>query len=404
MAKNERHPDDADIRLLFESVRPDVTPPAGSRERLERKLREAIRARELASAGRHEHRLARRWVLQGGMAAAAMAMVAFACWWLVGDGASPASAAFGEMIEQVRQARSAAYTLILHIPGRPDERAEVLMAGQGNARITWSDGKTEIYSYGNCKWLCLSPATRRAWLHDSPATVVFDEPLDALRRATEADGELVGKETLDGHEVAVYRVRQVRGALRVWCDPRDNLPLRVEARPAGDDGLKTMVLEDFRWNMVIPESVFRLDVPPGYALVRPEDEASEEALVEALRGCAERSDGFFPASFGRDMVANLVFEDNEHTQIDSVSALSELGEETKRFYRTCLSGLAFVEQVNANGGWRYVGSGARLGDGGRPICWWRLPEREMFRVVYGDLMVCDVPAGQLPQAELKGEQ
>lgn len=399
----ERHRgqfDDADIQAMFASLRPDGTPPAGARERLERQLREAMACQEITSEYKPHGGFGRRWALRGAVAVATVAAVALVFWWLVGGGVSTASAGFVEVLQQVRQATTAAYRLVLRVSGQPDDGAEVLMAAGGNAKVTWDDGRTVIYRSGESRWLTYNPSSGRAYLHRPLAVSLFDEPLEALRRATESDGELVGEEMLAGRTVAVYRVRQAKGAMRIWVDPRDNLPVRIEATSSAGGGAITMILEDLRWNLPIAESVFRLEIPPGYTLVRPEAEASEEAMVEALRGCAERSDGRFPAAFDRNTVSELLLRGVPQTettnQEERILIMPEWDAASKEFARLCARGLAFVEQVNADGSWRYAGGGVRLGDRSKVLCWWRSPGKNTFRVVYGDLTVRDVSPSQMP--------
>jgi hypothetical protein len=125
-------------------------------------------------------------------------------------------------------------------------------------------------------------------------------------------------------------------------------------------------------------------------------------LLEALRGCAERSGGMFPVSFDRDAIVKLLAEGRKRgrltaqTGVDEISVAPEFDEQEKQFYRLCLRALAFVDGVKADGSWRYVGGGVRLGDRDTPVCWWRAPGEAAFRVIYGDMTIRAVPPGHLP--------
>ena len=398
--------DEAALGDLFETVGPDITPPPGAMDRLEARLREAVRAKKktcLRSAARRH--AAQRWVLRGGLAAAACLAVALAGWWLLGGGVARASAGFADVLRAIRQAKTVAYTIVLGAhDARPEEELRVLSDDRGGFRATWPDGRTTIHAPNEGKWLELVPGSRIARFGGPSRGAFVGEPLEALRRATESDGELTGHDLLRGREVLVYRVRQPDGDLRVWVDPRDSLPVRIETESTGPGGPSAMILKDFRWNAPLPESAFSLEPPPGYTLVPSEAGPSEEALVEALRGCTERSGGTFPVSLDRGAIVKLLVEGRKRGRLtaqtgkDEISVGPEFDGQGKQFYRLCLSALAFVDGVKTDGSWRYVGAAVQLGDRDAPVCWWRAPGEAAFRVIYGDLTIRTVPSGSLPAA------
>ena len=59
--------------------------------------------------------------------------------------------------------------------------------------------------------------------------------------------------------------------------------------------------------------------------------------------------------------------------------------------------------MKAENDWHYAGQGVRLGDAGKPVCWWRPDGGETYRVIYGDLNVRDVPKEEVPESQPEPE-
>ena len=73
----------------------------------------------------------------------------------------------------------------------------------------------------------------------------------------------IGKRTIDGKRAIGFEVPEPGGEggppLQVWVDPHTRLPIRVEASGNG-------VLQDFQFDVDVPEELFKLEVPEGYLL------------------------------------------------------------------------------------------------------------------------------------------
>jgi outer membrane lipoprotein-sorting protein len=394
--------DDAALKALIERVRPDTTPPRGSRERLECRLREAIRQREQQQVRLVARRASvRRWVGRGVSAAALITLVTIASLLLV---SGSATAGFAEMVRQVQKADTVVHRLTITATGRAPESAEILITREGSFRVKWNSGKTQVHNHAEGRSLLLSARSGKARLRDSDSPAPSGLLLDLLATATEADAELLGLVELDGRRVEAYRLRKAAAGLLVWADPETHLPVKMEAESPGSNGPTVLVLDRFRWNASVPEGAFDLSIPEGFALVKPV-EPTQEALIDSLRMCAERSDGVFPASFEMLTVSRLFMEGFPAVPLDpgvdehiAIGVSVEPDEESKQFFRTSRTALAFVERIGANGTWKYVGGGVALGDGTKPVCWWRADNSKNFRVVYGDLEVRDVPPEQLPES------
>jgi hypothetical protein len=68
---------------------------------------------------------------------------------------------------------------------------------------------------------------------------------------------------------------------------------------------------------------------------------------------------------------------------------------------TVQRGLSFADQLPPEADAHYAGKGVSLGAADTPIFWYRPINAKMYRVIYADLSVKDVPLDQLPPAEAK---
>jgi hypothetical protein len=178
----------------------------------------------------------------------------------------------------------------------------------------------------------------------------------------------------------------------------------MEVRSRTKAGEEVVVkMSNFRWNEPVSDSLFAMDVPPGYTLEQPQKEGSEKTLVDLLRICGQMSHGRFPQRLDATSVLDLFIKnDPERNAIrqqmpgDDTPSYTYMDEKAKEMYRTCLRGLAFIDLAAENGTWQYRGQGVTLGDGAAPVCWWQTPGSATYRVIYGDLQVRDVEPARLP--------
>ena len=112
--------------------------------------------------------------------------------------------------------------------------------------------------------------------------------------------------------------------------------------------------------------------------------------------CTEISGSTFPADLKKSTIRKLFKESHLYkTKMVTLDdkTIVEADEATREAYKKCLRGLAFISQCE---GWRYVGQGVRLGDKKVPVCWWRTPGTEKFKVLYGNLQIKEVSPEQIP--------
>ena len=202
--------------------------------------------------------------------------------------------------------------------------------------------------------------------------------------------------------VDVYQVDIDKISMKVWVDPKENLPVQIEYSLIFEvTSVTVLVMEQMQWDKAMPDSLFALDVPPGYTEEHLDSNVTEESLTALMRICAEMADGIFPNDIEPLTVLNLFRESKLYNlQIITIEdiSISEMDDHTKKAYRKCFRGLAFISQCKKNGSWQYAGKDVKRGDKHTPLCWWKPSDSEMFRAMFGDLQIRDVPSEQLPQS------
>lgn len=394
---------DRDFEQILRSTRPNTTPRAGFKEDLLGRMLE--RAASLkTSAAPTRRRLLGFWY-RAACVLATLILVATAAWWLFEKDISVASADFAEMLRRIGSAKTVAFDMTFRLPNQPNNKVQVAISFPGRSRVALSDGSIQINDVTKAKMLSIRPATRIATLMSSLPGQPLCEPLEELRLAVASQGRFLEKQKYDGRETELYEVATSRSLLRVWVDPLEELPVRIESRPAAPSSGKVLaILEHFRWNEPVPDSFFALDAPAGYEMRVHDNDGSEQCLVNLLKMLAASPDDPFPAFLDMQTVLNI-FDAKYPGQrirydpsVVGAPSYSHINDTVREELRTNILGLKFIDKVRANGKWQYAGKGIRRGEK-VPVCWWKSPEQQTYRVIYGDLTVKDVAKEYLPAAE-----
>jgi hypothetical protein len=393
-----RKHDDVGIDVVFRDCRPDITPAPGCKERVRARLLAAIESKATRTGGKRRWHFPRSRLFRLCSVMAAAILIVLAGWFLLMGGVGTASADFAGMLRRVREAKTVAYELIVRTPGRPEERAAVQMSTSGRSRTEWSDGKISIFDGRQRRALALYPSSKRAVSLVSSARDQIRDPLERLRQAGESEGKYIGRAQCDQRQVELYRISQPQVIVQLWVDPKGELPARIEIDMLSETGkvVQTLILAHLQWNLPLDDSLFALDVPPGYVLAEKGQNPSEADLVALLRMCAESSGGMFPGRLDAKTCGTL-FQSHFRPDTALSDAAGEsltavdLDEEAKEHMRSCLRGLALVQQARDSGVWQYTGAGVKLGDAASKVCSWSFPGEGTRRAVFGDLQIKDVP-------------
>jgi outer membrane lipoprotein-sorting protein len=106
-------------------------------------------------------------------------------------------------------------------------------------------------------------------------------PIEELRQLKNGDAERIGEEEIDGRKTQVYRLKkgivfmELRlgedDTAKLWVDPKSGLPMRIRVdgqTPAsrGQDDKTFMIFEQFTWDEALDPNLFKLEVPEGFTV------------------------------------------------------------------------------------------------------------------------------------------
>ncbi len=371
--------------------------------------------------------------ISGGVAA----VVGLVCLLLVVSSTS-SKPAFGEVLRQVRAARSVQFTNTVEFEQPQNIKKmtlQVIMLAPHLMRIEMPDqDAVNIVNMETGQFVLLMHTQK---IFEEQNEDFSDEvPADPMMRPqgfniveqfanlTEEQGQFIGTELIDDREYLVYHAEQIEGAqgtMMIWVDPETKLPVRVDADM--EKPIKaTSVATDIVWDVEVDESLFSMEAPEGYRSMR---EAAEQPI--------DRSEQLAPQVDAQDSLALLkqmapdvdvqAIMDEAITEKDLIEALRRLAElyndtfpqtfhllDRKWVYRLgsvtkdmeadipmilkISRGLTFAYTQRKND-WHYAGAGVSLGQADTPIAWWRPDESSTYRVIYGDLSIRDVEPDDL---------
>ncbi len=106
----------------------------------------------------------------------------------------------------------------------------------------------------------------------------FANPIEQLSKLKGDDAERLGDEELSGVKTEVYKLKKQDIFLgmrltggetaKLWVDAKSGLPVRIAVEPAADSKDKTplFVFEQFKWNESLDADLFRLEAPKGFTI------------------------------------------------------------------------------------------------------------------------------------------
>lgn len=210
--------------------------------------------------------------------------------------------------------------------------------------------------------------------------------------------------TVPGFEIATSKVDPDagEGTIRLWTDPKTALPLRVEI----DMGtMGQMVSDDFRWN-VPSEKWFDVKPPASYqdkTPTPPDVETMTKEIVTGLKTFAKYCDGKYPQ-------VEMVFGDVTRDKLFKNAGLPARGlppatdKELLKTHVECMKailGFATINTLQRNSRDAvYHGKTVEPEDKDKVLFRWKLNDGR-FRIIFGDLHVKDVTAGEVKKLEAK---
>jgi hypothetical protein len=191
--------------------------------------------------------------------------------------------------------------------------------------------------------------------------------------------------------------------VKIWADPKTLLPIRVEY--ATTDPESSTIMTDFRVNVPLDESLFAVDVPPGYTIQQTKelDASKPWAFVTGtLRMAAECNDGVFPPTLRGEQGIVAVIQQGAQTLAEKhKGSPDELRKLSTDVAMNVSAFLAFLHAAPPDA-LHYAGKDVKLGTPNRPILWMERKRDGRCMVIYADLTVKEVSAEEtrkLPESD-----
>ena len=224
--------------------------------------------------------------------------------------------------------------------------------------------------------------------------------------------ESLGEEVVDGRRVAKFSVGNEMMNMKIWADPKTALPTRMEATM--DMGMSAhVVMDDFRGNEPLDESLFSLDAPEGYKLQEVKMDASMPKIADLgnlLRFMAEQKEKTLPDKLPSmkdwqrliEPVMKAKSKDfkggkPEDMKPGQMQAMIDT-------MMPAMRGIQFTATLTKENDWRYDGKGVKLDAPNRPIFWYKPAESEKYQVLYADLSVKELAKDALPKIDPPAEK
>jgi outer membrane lipoprotein-sorting protein len=346
--------------------------------------------------------------------------------------------AFADVMAKINTAENVTFRQIMRIEGGEPLTTENMATDTGVLRWTLG-GNVNIMDFNKGIDLTMSPSEKRATLvrrvGRPPRKGLFNYVSFISTLHNGPSGKFVDREKIDGFDANVFAVKDGDFlSIRIWADPKTNLPLRViwtmKHNPeldvtvprisvyerdfggdvrvsciltkSGTGGIAQsteMTFENFKWNEKLDPDLFSVTPPPGYTVNEQELDDSyegEKDLVDALSFWASMSRKSFP-----EQIADLCAE--EKVRLKLIEAYDKQGDPHEEYQEALtaagllLDGLYFSQDMKGNGDWHYAGAGVKLGEKDKPVCWWKPEGSQKYRILYGDLRVEDIDEAELPK-------
>jgi hypothetical protein len=369
-------------------------------------------------------------------------------------GGGNGTAALVQAAEQLRQARTVAWTEVFYanVTSKDEKttwvettRRKFIWKAPGRQRTTHLDAQGRVYrieieDHTKGVRLVLDPGKKKARLTypgvplertgqfaSDFVTAMSQWLTEAENGWTMGEPKPLGKKNIDGRETTGYRVggelvygyqtrpdgRTVPWSADLWVDAKTKQLVLVhnpgvdvydpEKDPArhnrpGEGRSITWAMGSVYHDIVsdeeLDDSLFSLDPPSGYDVTEVgTPKPTENDMVEWLGIRAQCNGDVFPDDPGP--LSNEAIE----RIADKYCREGKISPAEKREFERRADGycpvLRFVA-VTAGESWHYAGKGVKLGDNTAIVCWYKPSESKSYRVLYGDLSVKNVAPEDLP--------
>jgi hypothetical protein len=340
-----------------------------------------------------------------------------------GGGNGGSGSAFAEVAQQFLNIQTGKYKMTITIPGQPAQTCAGYFREPGCMRHEMNMGlvqMVQLFDMQKAQMLQLMPLQNLAMqieMQNLPEEKrnlqnmnMFHECRKLIADAKENPDvrvEELGEKMLGDHPVIAYRVKAEKGMyfMKVWADPETKLPLQIEISMGqmfgGAESMEILV-HDFEFNVPLDESLFSMAIPAGYQVIPLQMEASEPGekdLIEALRLCADLTDGYFPETLDIKGLKTVFQHLVRKKVINFEGDGKPIPKHIQKFMQISVTigrGITFVHMLPEECDWYYGGKGVTTAEADTPIFWYRPIGSENYRVISADLEIEDCLPADLP--------
>ena len=347
---------------------------------------------------------------------------------IIGNG----GVAWGEVLSNIQKVGAFAYRMKLNMVGMREEKENLELEVEG--WVSEENGiRTDTYEKGrllNKGYLSLSDQVAVTLIPDQKKYLrmrltdelfeklqkEFYDPRKLVEEFLKYDYKKLGRSTIDGIEVEGIESRdpkiakgvsaEIAGEMvgnvvaRLWADVENDLPVRLQIEVFSENGEKIfdMVTYGYQWDIKLDPREFEPDIPDDYELVADvELSADEQSVVEGLGFFAEYVGGRYPSemsamAMGRELRAGLLA-----TFGGDPPWPPKPGDE-KRVFGLEMAIRFCAELVMEDKDFAYYGSKVTTEFPHAVLMRWKI-EDERYRIIFADLTMRDVSAGELAQLE-----
>lgn len=190
---------------------------------------------------------------------------------------APSSVTFADAVKCIREAHTLSYTLTVTFSQHPDsaQTEKVYCRDNGRSRIEYQDGMIAVAD-GKNNAILLDPKKKQATYNLTfgfmffPDTGPVSDWIRWITKKVDKPTKELGERNLDGKQVKGFVGSEGSQTWTIWIDKASAQPVLVDvSSPQGDNGYVKMQISDIRINPDIDDSMFSMEVPPGYTVRQP---------------------------------------------------------------------------------------------------------------------------------------
>jgi outer membrane lipoprotein-sorting protein len=271
----------------------DVNPDAAATERALDKTRAA-----LANAGPAPRSRQRRMWAHYLAYAAALSVLAIIGGWIV----APARLAFADVKDKVEKTRSVTIKATTTVDGKSTSERTIIMA-DGRVRMEDADGSYSVIDPKTERSLAVNLKNKTALLIRGYYNRMPTNIYQIIRDIRKDEVRKLPAEKIDGKAtevfIAKFKMAELEQELKVWVDPKSELPLRLEMTyKVGLKQPEQRAVMDLVFDQPVDEKLFSTEPPEGYKL---RDEGVKEPPTEEVKPVVLQvlpKEGIGPIKFG----------------------------------------------------------------------------------------------------------